>query len=142
MALDQHMGDLYPFSLREKLERITEPSARYAEIIPFEMVSVLLSHVSREQPFPARGPSVSLFADQQIRMLRGPLRVGQAYEIERAVVALSGSRRTESMWVETRVFEPGGEELLASMLLNTATLKESYSRYAADHAELYGAAHG
>ena len=30
MDVDQHMGDLYPFSLSEKLKVITEPSSYYA----------------------------------------------------------------------------------------------------------------
>jgi hypothetical protein len=136
MAPDQHMGDLYPFTLRQKLAKITEPSPRYDEIIPFEMVSVLLNHVSREHGFPARGPAVALFADQEIRMLAGPLRVGQAYEIEREVVALSASRRTESTWIRTCVFEPGGAAPIATMLLNSATLKDSYANYESDRALL------
>jgi hypothetical protein len=37
----------------------------------------------------------------------------------------------------TRVYLPGGEEVIASMLLNHATLKDSYARYAEDKAELY-----
>jgi hypothetical protein len=136
MDLDQHMGDLYPFTLRQKLKRITETSERYTEIIPFEMVSVLLNHVSREQPFPARGPAVGLFADQEIRMIKGPLRVGAQYEIEREVVALSESRRTESQWILTRVFHPGGDEIIATMLLNSALLKQSYANYERELAEL------
>ena len=138
MDLGQHMGDLYPFSLADKLERMTEPSELYRQIIPFEMVSVLVNSIAREQPFPVRGPSVGLFADQEIRMLRGPLKVGQAYEVEREIVALSGSRKTESMWVLSRVFVTGDNSPVATMLLNTATLKASYAQYEADRSALYG----
>ncbi len=138
MDLGQHMGDLYPFSLADKLERMTEPSEIYREIIPFEMVSVLVNSIAREQPFPVRGPSVGLFADQEIRMLRGPLKVGQEYEIEREIVALSGSRKTESMWVLSRVFVTGDKNPVATMLLNTATLKASYAQYEGDRSALYG----
>ena len=138
MDLDQHMGDLYPFSLAGKLERMTEPSEIYRKIIPFEMVSVLVNSIAREQPFPVRGPSVGLFADQEIRMLRGPLKVGQPYEVEREIVALSGSRKTESMWVLSRVFVTGDNSPVATMLLNTATLKASYAQYEADRSALYG----
>lgn len=139
MGADQHMGDLYPFTLSEKLRRITEPSPRYAEIVPFEMLSVLMNHVARDLPFPARGPAVGLFADQEIRLLAGPVQVGASYELDREVVALSGSRKTESMWVRTRLFHPEGEEAIAIMLLNTASLKASYAAYAQELAELYGA---
>ena len=138
MGFDQHMGGLYPFSLADKLERMTEPSEIYRQIIPFEMVSVLVNSIAREQSFPVRGPSVGLFADQEIRMLRGPLEVGQPYEIEREVVALSGSRKTESMWVLSRVFVTGDNNPVATMLLNTATLKASYAQYEGDRSALYG----
>lgn len=140
MRADQHMGALYPFTLADKLRRITEPSPRYAEIIPFEMLSVLMNHVARDLPFPARGPSVGLFADQEIRLLAGPIRVGATYELDREVVALSESRKTESMWVRTRLFHPGEDEPIATMLLNTASLKASYAPYRQELTALYGAA--
>ena len=62
-------------------------------------------------------------------MHRGPLFVGQPYEMDREVVALSGSRRTESLWIRTRVFQPGRDEVLATMLLNAAYMKASYPGY-------------
>ena len=143
MAPDQHMGDLYPFSLNEKLAHITEPSAWYATaspwdrpIIPMEMISVLLQYASRTGGFPTKRPVVGLFADQEIRLVAGPLLVGESYEIEREVAAISGSRRTESLWVRTKVFRKGTDEVLATMLLNSASFKESYPRYADDLAAL------
>lgn len=139
MSADQFMGDLYPFSLSDKLRRITERSRLYDQILPIEMLSVLMNYTAREAPFPARGPTVSLFADQEIRLLDGPVEVGRAYEIDREVVALSGSRRTESMWVRTRLFALGGTQPVAIMLLNTASLKASYADYEAQHRQLYGA---
>jgi hypothetical protein len=143
MDADQNMGALYPFSLNEKLRVITENSPWYKAagasdspwrraIIPIEMVSVLLGYSREGGSFPARGPTVGLFADQEIRLLRGPLFVSETYEIDREVVALSASRRTESMWIRTRVFLPGSERLLATMLLNSASLKDSYANYAAE----------
>lgn len=148
MDATQHMGALYPFSLNDKLAKITEPSPWYnsAEtpwrraIIPFEMISVLLMHVSRQEGLKIRGPAIGLFADQEIRLIKGPLFVGEDYEIEREIVALSGSRRTESYWTRTYVYHPSGSEVIATMLLNQATLKDSYAPYAAEHASLYPAA--
>jgi len=147
MAFDQNMGELYPFSLRQKLERITEDSPLYSDasdnpfgrpVIPMEMLSVLFQYKAREDRLPTRGPAVGLFADQEIRVLNGPLFVDQAYELEREVVALSGSRRTESLWVRTTVFDPAaGTSPVATMLLNHAILKDSYARYAQEHRELY-----
>ena len=150
MDFDQNMGALYPFTLREKLAVITEPSPLYdlvaaregpfgRAIIPIEMLSVLFQYTSKEDRFPARGPAVGLFADQEIRVVDGPLFVGEDYEVEREVVALSASRRTESLWVRTRVMRPGSDAVVATMLLNLASLKESYAPYAQEHAALYGA---
>ncbi|MCA1526451.1 hypothetical protein [Bradyrhizobium yuanmingense] len=146
MAFDQNMGDLYPFSLRQKLAVITESSPYYSgadnpwgkPIIPMEMLSVLFQYRSKDDPLPAKGPAVGLFADQEIRLLKGPLFEGEEYEVEREVVALSGSRRTESAWVKTRVFDKAGT-MVAAMLLNAATLKESYAPYEEEHRRLYGA---
>ena len=149
MDFDQNMGELYPFSLRDKLKVITEPSPLYQPdraadnkwrraIIPFEMLSVLFQYRSRDDRLPIKGPAVGLFADQEIRLLDGPLFVGESYELEREVVALSGSRRTESLWVRTTVFAPPTGRPVATMLLNLASIKESLPGYAEAYAALYG----
>jgi hypothetical protein len=146
MDFDQNMGDLYPFSLAEKLKVITEPSAYYLQehnpwgraAIPMEMLSVLFQYRAREDKLPVRGPAVGLFADQEIRLLRGPLFAGENYFTEREVVALSGSRRTESMWVRTTVFAAAGSTPVATMLLNLASIKDSYANYEPEHKALYG----
>ena len=140
MDFDQHMGKLYPFSLKQKLDRITEPSPWYTEaegasspwgraIIPLEMVSVLAGYSNRKAGFPTRGPALGLFAGQQIRMIDGPLFVGQDYLLEREIVALSESRRTESNWVRTTFLDAGTKEPKAEMILNNATLKHSFEGY-------------
>ena len=54
------------------------------------------------------------------RLLRGPLFVGESYTTEREVVFLSGSKRTESMWVRTTVFGADGAAV-ATMLLNLSS---------------------
>lgn len=149
MAFDDVMGALYPFSLRQKLEKITEPSAWYRSdsltpwgkpIIPLEMVSVLLHHLASTDPWLGNEPTIDLFVDQEIRMVAGPLFVDEVYDIERTVVALSGSRRTESTWIRTNVFHPGGDDVLASMLLNIASFKDSYPDYEAKLADIRSAA--
>ncbi|WP_441240890.1 hypothetical protein [Tardiphaga sp. 768_D3_N2_1] len=144
MDYDQNMGELYPFSLAQKLRVITEPSPYYAPesasasswgraIIPMEMLSVLFQHGSKKDRLPVKGPAVGLFADQEIRLLKGPLFVGEDYRIARKVVAMSGSKRTESLWVRTEVFD-SSNALAATMLLNLATLKESYASYDREYA--------
>jgi len=141
MGFDQHMGDLYPFSLNDKLRGITELSSWYTAeggadspwgkaIIPLEMISVLTQFSSREAGFPVKGPAVGLFADQEIKLVDGPLFVGQEYRLQREIVALSESRRVESNWVMTSVYEADSGKLVAECLLNSATLKDSYAKYA------------
>lgn len=139
MDPDQHMGALYPFSLNQKLAAITETSPWYSDakaspwgraIIPLEMLSVLFEYSSREAAFPVKGPAVGLFADQQIRVIDGPLFVGEEYVLRREIAALAESKRTESYWVRTRVFDATGTRQVAEMLLNHATLKHSYAGYA------------
>lgn len=149
MDATQHMGALYPFSLAQKLEAITEPSPWYSAegaasspwkqpMIPVEMVSVLLNYSGEAAAFPVRRPVVGLFADQEIRMHAGPLFVGQPYEMDREVIALSGSRRTESLWIRTRVFRPGSDEVIATMLLNAAYMKASYPGYEEEQKKMSG----
>ena len=136
---DQNLGPMYPFSLAEKLKVITEPCPWYTEsggesspwgrsILPLEMVSVMVG-TAKQSHFPTKGPCVGLFADLEVRLLRGPLFVSHDYSIEQEVVALSASRRTESYWVRTDIRDAASGELVAQMLLNQAQLKESYANY-------------
>jgi hypothetical protein len=145
MDADSHMGALYPFSLKQKLAVITENSPWYRDaraspwgraIIPLEMVSVLAEYSSAKARFPVKGPAVGLFADQEIRMIEGPLFVGEDYLIRREIAALSESKRTESYWVRTRIFDKAGKRQLAEMLLNHATMKQSYATYDAEFAAM------
>jgi len=140
MGFDQHMGEHYPFTLADKLKVITEPSPWYTPeggkdspwgraIIPIEMISVLLGSSSAQAGFKPRGPAVGLFAGQQIRLIQGPLFVDRPYELEREIIALSESARTESSWVRTRVFDGENRALVAEMILNSAVLKASYADY-------------
>lgn len=137
MDPDQHMGNLYPFSLNQKLAAITETSDWYSKaspwgrpIIPLEMISVLAEYSSHQAKFPVKGPAVGLFADQEIRLIDGPLFVGEDYVLRREIAALAESKRTESYWVRTRIFDASGQKQVAEMLLNHATLKHSYAGYA------------
>lgn len=140
MGFDQAMGQLYPFTLNDKLNVITEPSPWYTEdggasspwgraVIPMEMISVLTQYSSGLARFRSKGPAVGLFAGQEIKLIRGPLFVNHPYELEREIVALSESRRTESSWIRTRVHDGETRDLVAEAILNSAVLKDSYARY-------------
>ncbi len=139
MGLDQNMGAMYPFSLNEKLQKITEQHPYYGNdnpwgraVIPLEMISVLTQYTSGQSGFRTKGPAIGLFAAQEIKMINGPLFVDQPYKLEREIIALSESRRTESNWIMTRVLDAQSNELCAEVILNSATLKDSYANYDAD----------
>ena len=147
MDFDQNMGQLYPFSLNDKLKVITEPHPWYTAeggptspwgraIVPLEMISVLTQYTGGGAGFRARGPAVGLFAAQEIKLIAGPLFVGHPYEIDREIIALSESRRTESTWIKSSIYDAASHDLAAEVILNSATLKDSYANYAADAAAL------
>ncbi len=135
VQLDEPNGALYPFSLRQKLDAITEPSAWYASadnpwgrpILPIEMISVLAQKSGHA--FPIRGPAIGLFLDLEIRLEGAPLFVGQDYEIDREVVGVSQSRRTESCWVRSSLTDAATGVLAATVLLHSGVFKESYAAY-------------
>jgi len=137
MDFDQRMGDMYPFTLNQKLAVITEPHDYYQPdqsrwskpAIPLEMISVLTQYTSDKSEFRTKGPALGLFAGQEIRLIAGPLYVGHPYKLEREIIALSESRRTESMWIRTKVFDAQTDKLVAETILNSATMKNSYANY-------------
>ena len=137
VGMDEPNGQLYPFSLAQKLDHITETSPYYSTdqnpwgrpILPFEMVSVLAQKTGTD--FPVRGPALGLFLDLEVRMVAGPLFVGEDYVLEREVVGLGQSRRTESYWVRTTVTEAASGDHVATVLLHSGVFKESYAGYPA-----------
>ena len=103
-----------------------------------EMLSVLFQYRAREGPAAdPGGPAVGLFADQEIRVLRGPLFPGETYWAERGRRALRQQAHRESMWVRTTVFAPS-DKPVATMLLNGASMKQSYANYESEYKALHG----
>ncbi len=138
MTPDQHLGGLYPFTLSQKLDVITEFTPAYNDpakspwgkaIIPTEMISVLAQHTARQAKYPVKQPAIGLFADLEVRYVNGPLLVGETYIVRREIVALAESRRTESYWTRSRIFDKTGTIQIAEMLLNQAIMKNSYPDY-------------
>lgn len=145
MDYDQHLGNSYPFTLRQKLAVITEDSPLHTAegeaspwgrpIIPLEMVCVLCSYNNKAK-WKTREPHIGLFADLEIGMIKGPLFVGQEYRLEREVVAVGETRRTEGFWVRTMVRDVDTDEPLAYTLLHHAIMKDSFPTYAEEAAAL------
>ena len=134
-------GPLYPFSLDEKLDRITEPHPWYTAdggarspwgraVLPMEMISVLAHKGGLG--WPLRGPALGLFLDLEIRLLEGPVFVGQPYAVSSEIVGLGESRRTESYWTRTTISDVESGATVAEVLLHSGMFKESYPGYPAD----------
>jgi hypothetical protein len=141
MGHDERNGSSYPFSLAEKLERITEPHPWYTPeggpsspwgraVVPFEMVSVLAHKAGGG--WPVRTPSMGLFLDLEVRLLDGPVFVDQRYELAREVVGIGASRRTESYWTRTTLIDVDTGSPAALVLLHSGVFKESYPGYPQD----------
>ena len=138
VGFNEKNGSGYPFTLADKLARITEPHPWYTPeegpgspwgrpVLPFEMISVLAHKVSAR--WPVRTPSLGLFLDLEIRLLDGPVLVGQDYDLERRIVGLGQSRRTESYWTRTVLTETGTGRRVAEVLLHSGVFKDSYPGY-------------
>lgn len=54
------------------------------------------------------------------------------YQIARDIIALSESRRIESTWVKSRIYDGETGELACEVLLNSAALRDSYEEYVED----------
>ena len=134
-------GPGYPFSLAEKLERITEPHPWYTPeggarspwgraILPMEMISVMSAKAGA--PWPVRGPALGLFLDLEIRLVEGPVFVGQDYAVDCEIVGLGQSRRTESYWTRTTLTDAATDQVAAVVLLHSGVFKQSYAGYPRD----------
>ena len=134
-------GPLYPFSLADKLDTITEPNPWYTRaggasspwkraIVPMEMISVL-AHKSDPQ-WPIRTPSVGLFLDLEIRLFAGPIFVDECYDIKSVIVGVGQSRLTESYWSLTSIRNSNSEIPIAEVLLHAGVFKKSYPGYPKD----------
>ena len=131
-------GDGYPFSLSDKLCRITEAHPWYtseggaespwgAPVLPMEMISVL-AHKQGGR-WPVRRPSLGLFLDLEVRLVNGPVFAGREYQLRKEIVGLGQSRRTESYWTRTTLSDPATGTVAAEVLLHSGVFKQSYPGY-------------
>jgi hypothetical protein len=134
MGFDDHNGNLYPFTLAQKLDRITEHSSWFdadgdspwgAPIVPTEMISVV-AHRSGAH-FPVRGPAVGLFIDLEVRYVDGPVLVGRPYRIEHTLVGIGQTKRVESYWTESTVVDAESGTHAATVLLHQGVFKASFA---------------
>lgn len=135
LTMDDRNGDLYPFSLAEKLAAITESSPWFSEgspwgppVVPTEMLSVMANRLG--SGFPVRGPSLGLYVDLEVRRL-APVLVGAAHAVRHEIVGLGQSRRVEGYWTRSTISDAAGTTV-AEVLLHQGVFKASYAEYPAD----------
>ena len=136
MTFDAHNGNLYPFTLAQKLQRITERSSWYLPdgdspwgrpIVPTEMISVIAHRSSIH--LPVRGPAVGLFIDLEVRFVDGPVMVDQPYLVEHTIVGIGQTKRVESYWTESTLVDAETGVHAATVLLHQGVFKASYADY-------------
>jgi hypothetical protein len=141
MEFDTNLGNLYPFTLREKLASITEQVSYHEDgaqtpwggpVVPLEMLSVLVSSFSTKTGIVVRQPSVGLFIDLEVKMVNGPVLVGNPYRVEWEIVALGSSRKTESYWTRFTLLDR--ETTVAEVLLHQGVFTASYPDYPGNEA--------
>jgi hypothetical protein len=139
IEFDESNGLLYPFSLAQKLSRITETSSWYLPggdspwgrpIVPTEMISVLA--LKGGTGFPVRGPSVGLFVDLEVRFVDGPVFVDSPYLVDHRIVGIGQSKRVESYWTESRLVDTDTGRHAATVVLHQGVFKDSYDGAARD----------
>lgn len=135
LTMGDRNGDLYPFSLAEKLAVITESSPWFSDaspwgppIVPTEMLSVMANRLG--SGFPVRGPSLGLYVDLEVRRL-GPVLVGAGHTVRHEIVGLGQSRRVEGYWTRSTISDAAGSPV-AEVLLHQGVFKASYADYPAD----------
>ena len=131
-------GAGYPFSLDDKLTRITEPHLWYTAeggtlspwrraVVPMEMISVLAHKAGPS--WPVRTPSLGLFLDLEVRIVDGPVFVDQEYDLDHEIVGLGQSRRTESYWTRSTLTDASTGRATAVVLLHSGVFKDSFPEY-------------
>ncbi len=137
MSYEESNGNLYPFSLADKVRLMTEPSPWYVPgasspwgraVVPTEMLSVLTHKGSVH--LPVRGPALGLFIDLEVQRHQ-PVLVDTVYSLRHEVVGVGQSRRVESYWTRSRLTDDRGAPV-ATVLLHQGVFKASYAGYPAD----------
>lgn len=97
-----------------------------------EMIGPLVHSEPTDLDDLVKSPAIAMFSDMEIKLHKGPLFVGQNYRLEKEVIGLGESPRTESVWVKCSIVDAESDELVATTVLNVGYLKQSYANYEAE----------
>mmetsp|Transcript_13313 Transcript_13313/g.27681 ORF Transcript_13313/g.27681 Transcript_13313/m.27681 type:complete len:229 (+) Transcript_13313:2-688(+) len=123
----------FPYSVREKLAVITEPHPWFTEeggspspwgraiVPPCVMHGVMYP---QRLPRGANPGSVGLLGGCELRMVNGPIFMGEEYEVQTEVLALGETPRTEFQWTRSTLYR--GETVVGYHDLQSMSLKHSF----------------
>jgi len=114
-------------ALAKALETLTEPLRLYREndVLPPSHV-IKLAHQTRPVVHAKIKPgAVGLFGALEVRHYNGPLYAGRDYVADTKVLKLSDSPKTESVWYDVMIREPGSIEVLGSVIFMIRYMKAS-----------------
>jgi hypothetical protein len=103
-------------------ERIVTPALEVQILRPSES-----SILPRNSDF-----GVGLFGAIELQHLAGPVFVDHEYETQATVLAVGETPKTEYLYYESRLFEPGSDETLLSMIMMLRFMKASSSLWESD----------
>lgn len=72
-----------------------------------------------------RGRSVGLFGAIEIRHIAGPVLIDRPYEVSATILDVGDTPKSEYVWYESTLREPGGGEDVASMIMMLRLMKAS-----------------
>ena len=112
-----------------RLDALTEPMAWYRDGSPWGSAIVnpgLLVHmmVAIQPRMRLRDRAVGLYGAIEVRHINGPVFMERDYEVSGTVLATGATPKTEYVWYETVMREPGGRDV-ASMIMMLRFMKAS-----------------
>mmetsp|Transcript_40759 Transcript_40759/g.59567 ORF Transcript_40759/g.59567 Transcript_40759/m.59567 type:complete len:201 (-) Transcript_40759:368-970(-) len=147
----KEIGSLFPYTTEQKLNVITEwhpwfskeyynasvsPSPWGKPILSPEALNQIMLYTmkSAEWPTPSyellpkNKTPVSLFGGCEIKLINGPVFVGETYFIEREITAVGETPKTEFIWTKTVMKDEKGC-IIAEMTLQDMMLKYTVENY-------------
>jgi len=132
-----HLGERVPTriateALERRLEVITEALPAYTdpaifgELIATPALQVQVMRPGERSILPRNSDfGVGLFGAIELQLLRGPVFVEHDYETQAKVLAVGETPKTEYLYYESNLYEPGSDESVLSMIMMLRFMKAS-----------------
>ncbi len=121
-----------PTALESRLAVITEPLPAYTDAALFgapiatPALQVQVLRPAERSILPRNSDfGVGLFGAIELQLLAGPVLVGHDYETQAKVLAVGETPKTEYLYYEASLFEPGGRDAVLTMVMMLRFMKAS-----------------